>query len=88
MLFSFKNSVYLLFFCSCFIACNDAKVRFSPEEQEHIDTTFFNKKKILATQMDSFCTKSMNNMIDHAKDSIMTRRMNDIERLQKIDTLK
>jgi hypothetical protein len=27
-------------------------------------------------------------MIDHAKDSIMTRRMNDIERLQKIDTLK
>jgi altronate dehydratase len=83
-----KNNFIYLLVCSVFLGCNDQKIRFSPEEQEHIDTTFFKKKAILSAQMDSFCLKSTDKFIDKAKDSIMVLRMKDIERLQKIDTLK
>jgi hypothetical protein len=84
-----KNNhfIYLLI-GTIFLACNEGKIRFSPEEQEHIDTTFIKKKAMLSMQMDSFCKKSSDKFIDKAKDSIMTLRMQDIERLQKIDTVK
>lgn len=63
------------------LACEDPPLELNKIERREVDTMVNHQIKILRPQLDSICDNRRSTLVKNAVDSIMKKRMNEIELL-------
>ena len=63
-------------------SCGKDEIKMTPKIKTHIDTTYRNEVRVLATELDSICDMRFDSLVSVAKDSILKIRLK--ERKEKL----
>jgi len=81
-----NKKVFIKLFCVLILgisvqACTKPKVQLNGNHRKMIDTLYLKQRKILLVELDSLCALDFDQKVALAKDSIMDKRIKEIEAL-------